>query len=773
MKITILLKYALIPAMLLAMSVAVHAQWHSAPAFRDQVCGVIADSSGSRIWTVGHDGGSFPWLPTGRIWSTTDNGLRWRETSRDSLHAYQGYDSRIYLNSPIDPAGDTLVVRVYNSGSSNYSRSTNYGETWSAIVRPNRVSYIILSPWDRNLWLGQVSGGAIYRSTNAGLTWDSLTVPPSGIYSISFDPYRDSTLFGITSGRQGLYESDDNGLHWRVLFNNLTALPGVTPIANKVTPLSGGTLILMCTWDSMYHLAISEDRGQHWSELITPLDFQLLSTSVVVDDPSVPGTLYLSGYGQGGLLRSLDYGRNWYPVYGGVPEAQDSARVLYRQPFSGHLYLALRNHGLFRSTDHGAHWLPVVTPSSDNIRTCSFSFFESGISYSDQQKPDSEWIMQPPSTGWQSVAPCPSDTARIYADDYISPILHSSGDSLFRFMGLQSQDYYYSQIGRAVSVNEGQRWDKTFFPENDYRISKFGRVSNSESFKLYGFSDSWSSGTDTLWISDDYGRSWSRLASVWFGDYISDVIEGDTALYISDDMFLWTIQHSGDSARIISGDWNFPALPLVVGREVYVMNSRFWLQWNGADWDTLSTLPDGMSVQYPAVWIPGQQRIILPDFASNPPRLFSSLDRGRTWQQLPVTFPDFVQNTAPGKLFYDPYRALLWVSTANGPCYLDVSELSGMNITAHFKPADFTVLAAYPNPFNGSTRIRYDLDRQSKVQLQIYDLQGRLVKTLLDDISEPGQHELLWNADNLSSGTYFVRLHTPQSTRTQKLLLLK
>jgi hypothetical protein len=100
-------------------------------------------------------------------------------------------------------------------------------------------------------------------------------------------------------------------------------------------------------------------------------------------------------------------------------------------------------------------------------------------------------------------------------------------------------------------------------------------------------------------------------------------------------------------------------------------------------------------------------------------------------------------------------------------------EEMAVNPAIRIIPRKNTLCSAYPNPFNGSTRIRYDLDRQSKVQLQIFDLQGRLVTTLLDDISKPGQHEIHWNADNLSSGTYFVRLQTPSDVHTEKLLLLK
>ncbi|MEE9271374.1 MAG: CHRD domain-containing protein [Candidatus Krumholzibacteria bacterium] len=85
----------------------------------------------------------------------------------------------------------------------------------------------------------------------------------------------------------------------------------------------------------------------------------------------------------------------------------------------------------------------------------------------------------------------------------------------------------------------------------------------------------------------------------------------------------------------------------------------------------------------------------------------------------------------------------------------------------------------YPNPFNPNTTIRYALTEPGRVRLRIYDVQGRLVRTLVDEIGSPGPGQtVVWDGTNdsgqaVSSGIYFYRLTTTGFTATKKMVLLK
>ncbi|MDP8204708.1 MAG: right-handed parallel beta-helix repeat-containing protein [Candidatus Tenebribacter mawsonii] len=87
-------------------------------------------------------------------------------------------------------------------------------------------------------------------------------------------------------------------------------------------------------------------------------------------------------------------------------------------------------------------------------------------------------------------------------------------------------------------------------------------------------------------------------------------------------------------------------------------------------------------------------------------------------------------------------------------------------------------LTNFPNPFNPETKIVFDLPEPGQVKLEIYNIKGQKVKTLLDCYMSPGRSEMLWNSkdDNgkrVSSGVYFYRLQTPTKVLTKKMMLLK
>ncbi|UCC79677.1 MAG: SBBP repeat-containing protein [Candidatus Zixiibacteriota bacterium] len=79
----------------------------------------------------------------------------------------------------------------------------------------------------------------------------------------------------------------------------------------------------------------------------------------------------------------------------------------------------------------------------------------------------------------------------------------------------------------------------------------------------------------------------------------------------------------------------------------------------------------------------------------------------------------------------------------------------------------------YPNPFNSTTIIRYDLLEPSFVTVNIYDLLGRKVETLFNGQQVPGAHSITWHAGRFSSGIYFYRIRADGFSETKKMLLIK
>jgi hypothetical protein len=93
-------------------------------------------------------------------------------------------------------------------------------------------------------------------------------------------------------------------------------------------------------------------------------------------------------------------------------------------------------------------------------------------------------------------------------------------------------------------------------------------------------------------------------------------------------------------------------------------------------------------------------------------------------------------------------------------------------------PVRFETLANYPNPFNPSTMVAFDVIPRGAVSLVIYDVLGREVRTLVNDVMESGAHQVRWDGRNNSSlpatsGVYVARLSTVSGSRTTSMLLLK
>jgi hypothetical protein len=88
-------------------------------------------------------------------------------------------------------------------------------------------------------------------------------------------------------------------------------------------------------------------------------------------------------------------------------------------------------------------------------------------------------------------------------------------------------------------------------------------------------------------------------------------------------------------------------------------------------------------------------------------------------------------------------------------------------------PSDFALHPVYPNPFNPSATISFDIPDVSLVALNVYDVKGALVETLLQENMKPGKHHYNWEPQVLSSGVYFMKLTTANKSFTQKVTYIK
>jgi len=88
-------------------------------------------------------------------------------------------------------------------------------------------------------------------------------------------------------------------------------------------------------------------------------------------------------------------------------------------------------------------------------------------------------------------------------------------------------------------------------------------------------------------------------------------------------------------------------------------------------------------------------------------------------------------------------------------------------------PEEYRLLQNYPNPFNPTTNIYFELKNSSKVNLKVYDIYGREIITLINEMKPAGQHNVQFDGTNLNSGAYMYRIAIGNEVFSKKMMLLK
>jgi hypothetical protein len=122
------------------------------------------------------------------------------------------------------------------------------------------------------------------------------------------------------------------------------------------------------------------------------------------------------------------------------------------------------------------------------------------------------------------------------------------------------------------------------------------------------------------------------------------------------------------------------------------------------------------------------------------------------------------------------------VYVSGGPSYTTIkyNQLTGIQPISNKIPDSYRLEQNYPNPFNPRTIIRFQIKDSRFVSLKVYDILGREIETLVNEIQKPGKYEVSFDAGKLSSGIYFYRLivvdplrRTGEYSETKRMILLK
>lgn len=331
--------------------------------------------------------------------------------------------------------------------------------------------------------------------------------------------------------------------------------------------------------------------------------------------------------------------------------------------------------------------------------------------------------------------------------------------------------YNYFESVILKTTNSGLNWTYAYYPDSNIILNTICFTDS-----LHGFMGGYQG---VILRTNDAGQTWAR-ASVDSGFYyqfhIYKIVFYNSLIgYAAGGI----MDHGGVIWRTTNGGFNWQSYSVSPEPEydIFIVNSQF-VYGSGGDYEfganfvrstdtgvlweymPLSIFGIGESVCFRTpydIWIP----------CGFSQRWAHSTDTGNSFTEVMGTDSSAIYDAK----FTDSLHG--WAFGANGSILkFNYSAIGIKPISGNIPKQDY-LSQNYPNPFNPSTEIEYNLSRTSHVKIELYDLLGKKVMTLHDNIEQAGNHIIEFNSTGLSSGVYFYKMITTNYTQTRKLVILK
>jgi photosystem II stability/assembly factor-like uncharacterized protein len=333
------------------------------------------------------------------------------------------------------------------------------------------------------------AGGSYFRSSNSGASWEATGAPAaSASCLLSVDVADPLRLYALLSDQ--VLRSLDGGTSWQTTLEGLPADWADFPIAvGEQDP----NLLMFAAYDRIYR---SRDRGSSWQQVWNielPPARTLSSTAI---HPTVAGRVFaITTYD--GVFVSDDYGDNWTPANGGLPDLLTCETIKFDPNDPSLLFLMTRN-GLFRSRNGGETW-SLILPASSNLAAGALSILPDSTLFSLQTETERKFLMRSDDGG---------DTWR----DLGSPFPPSHPGAYFTSFTALPGGLLVAGAGITRSIDGGESWEESnagIFATWIRRLA----LDRQNPERLYGATYFDTLHSASLLRSRDRGTSWQRLAS--------------------------------------------------------------------------------------------------------------------------------------------------------------------------------------------------------------------------------------------------------------------
>lgn len=274
-----------------------------------------------------------------------------------------------------------------------------------------------------------------------------------------------------------------------------------------------------------------------------------------------------------------------------------------------------------------------------------------------------------------------------------------------------------------------------------------------------------------VWRSTDRGESWSSMGLSDAGAYA--VAISDTNLFAG--TYLKGVYRSTDRGASWNQAWagieDTTVISLAVSDAGLLAGTLgggvYYSTTNGTGWVQAKEGLTNLNI-HSLVTLGGNT------FAGTEAGVFLSTNNGTSWASVTGDLPNtrinslaILPTSTELELFAGTYGSGAWSRSISG-MITSVGKSPRQNISN-----ECFLKQNYPNPFNPTTEISYSLPRQSRVTLMVYDILGRVVEALVDEVRPAGQYTVEWNAARHPSGVYSYRLQAGNFVETKKMLLLR
>ncbi len=608
-------------------------------------------------------------------------------------------------------------------------RGLSWVEQWcDSTLGPTEIFMLTNEIGWATAWGGWWFNAAVLRTTDGGTTWTTQMLDSTtSLYNLSFV----NENLGWVAGDGFLARTTDGGETWETLDNPTY---GVRDLF-FMDSLNG------CLLDIL-RIYMTHDGGQTWQ--------QTEYARTWINHVEFAGTqLGLVSGNDGLMLRTTDGGETWDSVATNTHEEINSIDF-HPYPWGQ----AVGNNGLMMWTgDGGEHWSIQTTNRAERTALQRVSISQAGSGWAiggndiilRTTDGGNHWTNQ--TTAWS----LPFHDVTAVSPD--SAFLVGDGGGIF------------------LTTNGGENW----LPQYSGTSSRLFRASFVNS--RVGWAGA---GPGEILRTQDRGIHW-------------EILENEPGLILKDMVFVdentgWIVCHDwgnmGEIRRTTDGGvtWEIQ----VSANDTFFYSCHFLDAANG--WVGGMWSPDPEGLYYNVLlhttdggesWVPQTVNegavddavvdVVFADllfgWALTEDGLYVTNNGGENW---------YSQDT--------PATQRLWALTENGPH--SVWAVGGNGAILHWSGTNSIeppralvpqelALEAYPNPFNPTTTIAYDVPKAGHISLRVFDLLGREVAVLKDGMMEVGTHRVMFDGSGLASGIYFTRLDAGAFSQTKKLMLLK